>query len=271
VNVKEYIESGILEAYVLGALSATERAEVEANIALYPELADEVSAIEESMQSYAEEHAVEPPAFMQDKIWNAIQGQQEAPIAPKVIPLTAPVQRSIGWARAAVWLLLAGSILVNVMLWSQRNNNQQQQLALQQRMDSLQSQQQQLAQTINHYNKLNDMTADPGMQTIVMHTLKEGHPMAATVYWSKAKGDAYVAVEKLPMPPQGMQYQMWVIQNGKPVSMGMLPNDMMQNAKMQKLPMQVSDGQAFAISLEKEGGSPVPTAENIYVMGKVNS
>jgi anti-sigma factor RsiW len=73
VNIKEYIESGILEAYVLGALTEGERAAVEADMVMYPELAKEIAAIEAAMQSFAEANAEEPPAHMQQQIWNAIQ------------------------------------------------------------------------------------------------------------------------------------------------------------------------------------------------------
>ena len=54
MNIKEYISSGILEAYVLGALSEEEQVQVVADIAAYPELAAEVAAIETTMQQFAE-------------------------------------------------------------------------------------------------------------------------------------------------------------------------------------------------------------------------
>ena len=64
----------------------------------------------------------------------------------------------------------------------------------------------------------------------------------------------------MPMPEKGKQYQLWVIQDGKPVSMGVIDNNLVANAGMMyKIPMQVKGGQAFAISLEKEGGNPTPT------------
>lgn len=281
MNVKEYIESGILEAYVLNTLSEKECNEVLANIAEYPELAAEVAAIETAMLDFAKANAKEPPAFMQDQIWNAIESENSkfksqntdyiTPAAPvtKTIPLTPKPQQS--WARAAVWVALATSALANFILLGQRNKATQEQVAMVQKVDSLSSQQKQLALLIDRYKKASDMLADTAMQTIVMHTMQPGHPMAATVYWSKANGEAYLSIDKLPMPPKGMQYQMWVIQNGKPVDMGVLPNDLIASTGMDKVHMKVTDGQAFAISLEKEGGSPTPTAENIYVLGKVSS
>jgi len=272
VDIKEYIESGILEAYVLGSLTEKERAEVEANLSLYPELAKEINAIEDAMQLFAEANAQEPPAFMQQKIWNAIQEQsgKDATGGAKIIPLNS-IDRAnnLSWQRAAVLIALVGSMIVNFIFWSQKNTLQQQELALQANMDTLKQQQQTLALQIQHYNKLNDMTADTTMQTVVMQSMVKGHPMAATVYWSKNTGDAYLAVQKLPAPPAGMQYQMWVIQDGKPVSMGVLPNTIVDNSNMQKLAMNVKVGQAFAISLEKAGGNPTPTA--VYVLGKISS
>ncbi len=279
MDIKEYIESGILEAYVFGALPEVERAQVEADMALYPELAAEVQAMEASMLMLAEATAVQPPAHLQNQIWAAISGEApvevpaqhvstDSPSSPKSIPLPAtPVSRP-AWQRAAVWAALIGSVLLNFVLMSQRNQMADSQTAMQQQLDTLRQQQQHLAGMLNDYRKEGEIMADSNVQTIVMKSIQPGHTMAATIYWNKAKGETYLSMKKLPMPPQGMQYQMWVIQEGKPVSMGVISNDMVDKDIMAPLPMSVTDGQAFAISLEKEGGSPTPTAENIYVLGK---
>ena len=123
--------------------------------------------------------------------------------------------------------------------------------------------------TLERYQHEADMMADPDMKPIVMQTTQKDHPMAATIYWSKNKAEAYVSVQKLPMPPAGKQYQLWAIAGGKPVSLGVLRNEMIGTNGMEKVNQAVADGQAFAISLEKEGGSPTPTMDQIFVMGKV--
>ena len=60
---------------------------------------------------------------------------------------------------------------------------------------------------------------------------------------------------------------MWTIVDGKPVDMGMIDAEFSNRL----LPMKASspNAVAFAITLEKEGGSPSPTMEEMYVMGKV--
>jgi len=265
VNIKEYIESGILEAYVLGSLSQEEQERVAADIARYPELAEEIAAIEDTMWLMAQAGAEEPPAELKGKIWaqvdNTIPGKISMPVSPKTIPLT----RQLSWQRAAVWIALTGSVLVNFILWSQRNNTQEAQVAVKAQLDTMQHQ---LAALQTSTQKQAEMLADSGMKTVVMQSMLPGHPMAATVYWNKTNGDAYLAMQKLPMPDKGKQYQMWVIQDGKPVSMGVIDNHLLKTPTVSKLPMEVKNGQAFAISLEKEGGNPTPT--EVYVLGKIS-
>ena len=60
MDIKAYIESGILEQYVIGTLSAAEMAEVERNIKLYPEIANEIKAIEITLEAYARHQGVAP-------------------------------------------------------------------------------------------------------------------------------------------------------------------------------------------------------------------
>ena len=49
IDIKKYIESGILEEYVAGTLTSQERAEVEELIEIHPELAQEIESISISL------------------------------------------------------------------------------------------------------------------------------------------------------------------------------------------------------------------------------
>ncbi len=274
MNIAEYIASGILEAYVMGALPPNEMREVADNVAQYPELAAEVAAIEAALVEYS---AGPLPDGLEDKIWEAIQ-MTKANAGLADTAATAPAGRTISfqpeyrrprqWQLAAAVAGLAASVALNIYLWSLGNRNTAESAALASRMDSLATQQKQLALQVDKYQKAKEMMADTAMQTIVMHTVLKGHPMAATLFWSKERAVAYVSVDGLPSPPPGMQYQLWAIMDGKPVDMGVLPNDMANTPSIMKVGKPVTGGQAFAISLEKSGGSPTPTMENIYVMGK---
>jgi anti-sigma-K factor RskA len=62
-----------------------------------------------------------------------------------------------------------------------------------------------------------------------------------------------------------MQYQLWAIVDGKPVSAGIYSEDKDSQIVLSK----IENPQAFAITLEKQGGSIVPTMENMFVIGNI--
>lgn len=274
MNTGEYIATGILEAYVMGALPPAEMQEVAANVARYQELAAEVAAIEDALMRYA---GAKPPQHLEEEIWRTIEADEtkgrtatEAQNASRgrAMPLPNGSRMTAQWQMAAAMVILAGSLALNIYLWGLSDRHAASTTAMATRLDSLATAQGKLAQEIDKYRKAQNMMADTTMQTIVMHTMVKGHPMAATLYWSRERAEAHVSAEGLPVPPQGMQYQLWVMMDGKPVDMGILPNDMPGTPTIMRVNMKVREGQAFAISLEKAGGSATPTMENIYVMGK---
>ncbi|MDQ3109436.1 MAG: cupin domain-containing protein [Bacteroidota bacterium] len=62
MNTSSFIDSGILEAYVLGFATAEESAEVEKLAAIHPEIKNELEQIENSIQQYTSAHTVQPHA-----------------------------------------------------------------------------------------------------------------------------------------------------------------------------------------------------------------
>jgi hypothetical protein len=59
-EVKAYIESGVLELYVLGELSLEEKLQVESMAQKHATVKAELHEIEQAMTMYAEVNAIEP-------------------------------------------------------------------------------------------------------------------------------------------------------------------------------------------------------------------
>jgi anti-sigma-K factor RskA len=68
LDLNDYIESGIIESYLLGLASAEESELFEHMRSLYPELNTEIAATEYRLQKVIDEDGVTPPA----KVWNKI-------------------------------------------------------------------------------------------------------------------------------------------------------------------------------------------------------
>lgn len=68
MNLKSYIESGIIERYVLNDLPVNEKRGVERMLHTYPELREELNAIELALQSYATSQKITPPHYLQEQV-----------------------------------------------------------------------------------------------------------------------------------------------------------------------------------------------------------
>jgi anti-sigma-K factor RskA len=88
-------------------------------------------------------------------------------------------------------------------------------------------------------------------------TVKGGTEPIAAVYWNKGQSVAHFDLLNLKDPGQ-MQYQLWAIVKGQPVSLGVVNWQAARKGLVSYKLGQKPD--AFAISLEPFGGSPTPTA-----------
>jgi len=113
------------------------------------------------------------------------------------------------------------------------------------------------------YDQLINILRDKDYQQIRLLPLP-GKPQAtANVYWNQKTSTVYLLDISLPVPPEQKQYQLWAIVDGKPVSAGLL-----NNSHTAEKMAGFAKAQAFAITLEKAGGSETPTLDQMYVMGK---
>jgi anti-sigma-K factor RskA len=75
-------------------------------------------------------------------------------------------------------------------------------------------------------------------------------------------------VKNMPKLPSDQQYQLWALLDGKPQSLGVF--DSLQNNVILKMD-NVKKAQAFAITIEKQGGNPSPTLEKMQSSGRTKA
>ncbi|HMT28745.1 MAG TPA: anti-sigma factor [Bacteroidia bacterium] len=275
MNIKEYISSGILESYVLGLASKEESLEIEKNAALYPEIKAEIEAIQLALNNYASSFKVNPPSELKSKIWNAIQdtssaaGGAHASPQGKVVdfsPSYHPVDRSRWLVAASLILFLIGTGL-NIFLYNKWKASEKELAALNSEKEYMaqqfQIQQTNYEQTRDNYNFI----VNPGTKTIALKGVPQYAGLQATVYWNTQTKHVFIAANSLPAQPSDKQYQLWAIVDGKPVDAGVFDISP-GNATLQKM-KDFDSAQAFAVTLEKKGGSPTPTMEAMYVIGNI--
>ena len=108
MNVKEYINSGIVESYVLGLATDAERLEFEQTAASYAEVAEARDAFERSLEEQLMKDAVTPPLFIKEKIQ-----QQIVPVVMESGAMEEVVEAPV--RRMNVWRLLAAACFVGLL------------------------------------------------------------------------------------------------------------------------------------------------------------
>lgn len=268
MNSKEYISSGIIESYILGHASPEEAGILECVMKNNAEVKAAFEETQKVFEDLATRQAVEPAAELKSKIWDTLQAtsvsspeiQQDAnhTIGNETTPTNAlPRDRWKTWGVAASVLLLL-SVGGNILWMNHKDEMSEKMTAIQKKMDVQQ-------QEIQYLNQKTKILTNPDIQKIVLKGVANHESNSATVYWDQSSKEVYLNAEALPAAPKGMQYQLWALENGKPVDAGMYSAEKDSRIALSK----ISAAQAFAITLEKEGGSEVPTMENMYVLGEI--
>ena len=266
-NVQAYIESGILELYVLGNLTPEEKLQVEEMMAAHQTVRAEVDEIERAMEVYAHKNAVEPQENQRSRILNSLvvnladDNNFSSIIKEEDNIIALPRANNFyKYAFAASLALLLG---VSVTLYNVNNKLEQsndQLLALSQ-------QNQQFAKTVSLKDQQISVFRDPTFKLIRLQGTEKTPESGLTIAWNpKSKKVMIDMVDmKLPSTDEAHQYQLWAIVDGKPVDLGVFNKPVIDTADMVEM-KSVALAQAFAVTREPKGGSRNPTLGEMVVV-----
>ena len=264
MNKEEFISSGLLELYALGISSPEETQMVEEYLLQFPELKQELSDIETSLESYAQVNAVEPSSSVKGKVFSRVfpENVSEEKIIAPVVSINKK-NKAISFYKllaAACFILLLGSIVLNYTYYRKYNDASEQLLVAQQKIDQKEKSNQAMSEDLS-------VMTDKYARPVVLNGTANSPDAVAKIFWMKNTGQVYVDPTNLPQVPAGKQYQLWAIVDGKPVDAGLITTEK-GTYHIQKM-KSFGKADAFAITLEKEGGSPTPTMNEMVVISKM--
>jgi hypothetical protein len=296
-NYQAIIESGRLEQYALGELDPAAQAEVEALARRYPEVRQELDDLLAGLGVYAEAHALTPPAGMRERVLGRVLADIKqtaapvaaAPVAPAApaaevptmrvsasnphvasaaAPVAAPAARSNGWAIAASVALLL-SLVGNALLYTSWQKTSHDLTVALNEQTRYAASTQVMERRLNTTQEQLHVLRSPQEYKMVALAGTPAHPTAqARVLYNKASHRVYLDVAQLPPLPPGKQYQLWALDNGKPVDAGMLTAATTAGDGLQQM-KDIASAQAFAMTVEPTGGSAGPTLNTMTVIGNI--
>ncbi len=267
MDITEQISSGLLESYVFGLSSEEENRQIGNLIHQNAKIKEEIVAIEDALIFYASQQVKSPPATIKDTLISQINYSSEKKIIMHPASVASRSSNStIRFLAAAAITLFLISTAGNFFLYNNWKNAEH-------RVTALNNEKEQLAQELNVQEAKfktvgNDMAVlqSPYNKPVMLKGMPVAPDAMAMVYWNTQTHEVFVNVHKLPAPPAGKQYQLWALADGKPIDAGVF--DVTDTSHVQKMKV-INTAQAFAVTLENEGGSPTPTLTALYLMGKI--
>jgi anti-sigma-K factor RskA len=245
----------LLPAYALGALDGEDLRELEVHLGrqqldLWQGDVEELAA------------SVEPVA-PSEETRKRIQRLAGVGVAAPVVPIRRPSGSLARWAlvaAAASLLIAAGSLwrqarLGNELdrLGAERDRLAREVSSLDQQLGLARAESQRLAESLS-------IIASPGSRSIQLAGLGPTPQASGHTFVSPERGAAVFYAFGLPAPEPGKTYQLWWIEDGKPVSAGTFDVDERGSGSLRvERVTPAGQIQAWAVTVEPEGGVPQPT------------
>lgn len=222
---------------MFGIADENDVAELQRLMRLHPEIVSAVEACEKWLEDFAQRQAVAVPDSTRVNLLNAVDREIGRPAPGVGSPRSLPGRFYIYMVAAS---LLLAIVCAGFAYYFYR-------------------------QTMSD-KAAYALLSDPEVIKVTLQGVDGKESSRATLYWNPKTRDVYLQPNLLPKAPADKQYQVWALVDGKPIDAGLLQSE---NGLSHMKP--IEKAQAFAITLEKAGGSPTPTMNQLYVMGKVNS
>lgn len=253
MDKERFLQSGLLEQYVLGLTTEEENEEVQRYARAFPEIQSEISMLQSAVKQYAEEQ-IGAPKVNSSKVPHSI---------PKTTATNVQQQPASQSSSIGFWILglgLALSAIFSIYYYSEAKNSQQKVaklnnnlLAFQKECEKDREMRLDLERQLAFYQ--HDRT-----RPIQLQGTQLAPNSKVRVFWNEQEKVALIQVFSLPDHPGDKQYQIWADKGGKMINLGLLDAHSSEPQIIQCLPQASS----LNITLEPAGGSKEPHVEQLY-------
>ncbi|HXZ78460.1 MAG TPA: anti-sigma factor [Terriglobales bacterium] len=244
-----------LALYALNTLTGADKAALEAHLAGCAECRRELEQLHTDISLLAlSTEGPAPPARSRQRLLSAIA--QEKPAAER------ESRRSSAWGWFWVPSLAAVAMaLVAFSLWRQSQD-------LNRRIKNLEAQNSQVQSEVQHAREVANLLTSPEAKRFTLIAANaRPQPQAKAVYMAST-GKLVLLASNMEPPPAGKAYEVWLLpmSGAAPMPCGMFKPDSKGSATMMGPGMPYgTEAKGFAITMENEAGSEVPTPPILMV------
>ncbi|MDO6854698.1 anti-sigma factor [Cellulophaga lytica] len=243
-KIKKFLESDLLEKYLLDTTTTEETLRVERYIAMYPEVSKTYNELQENLETFAKLHAIDAPDGLKNKILERVKAEKKS---------HSKFYRYIAIACSLAFVFAAASFF----FWNQNKSLQEENTIVNNKMKTIENNmKQQLEDVRNQFIVLNN----PKTKRYNVKGNTKAKELKAVAYINPVKKLSYINVKNIPNLPEDQCLQMWAEVDGKMINIGII-KDITDKDKLLALPY--GENAMGYITIEPKGGNKTPTVENI--------
>ena len=250
-NIYSFLESGLLQKYVIGDTTVSETEKVEEYISNYPEVKSQFDLLQDSLEIISKFNAVEAP---KDSLNNILESLDEKP----VITLHTNQRRVSIWygIAASAAAILFATLTTFFYLQNQQLLNENQVVVdeifdLRSDIDNTNSK---LESVMKQFMRLNN----PETEKYIIRGNKRAKNLKTVAYINPKEKTSMIEIVSLPQLPEEQCYQMWAQMQDKMVNLGILD---VADRDLRSIPY-TENALSFNITIEPKGGNETATVEN---------
>lgn len=263
MNKEQFLQSGLMEQYVLRITTPQEDAIVEEFAEKYPEIKSEIAQLQAAMEAYASEQSVPPPNDLKDRILQEIE-QNPAPVTA----ISAPNQPgNTTLHRAITAIALVASLLLGVLLINANQSNTQLENQLKTSRAEYASLRDKCLREQNALAQQKSFLVSPQTLRITLEGSVLAPNTEARAYWNTSQKRGLLDLGSLPPAPAGKTYQIWADVEGVMINAGVLSED---REDLQIIQF-IENAESLNITLENAGGSDHPDVSMLQANGLIQA
>ncbi|HEY9259506.1 anti-sigma factor [Chitinophaga sp.] len=284
-------------------LPETEQNEVETVVLQYPDVKAAVNSLQLDKERFVQLYAVPPPIGIKERLTEIIRQentQEGNDLLPEElrVPLSAPAagkkngkqvthketpirqlpaakpssDRIWKYATAAIVVLLLGSVFMNFFFFQKSTDYKSRYKSLIATKEKLEADKEHQALTslkeTTPVPTEPDPLSNPDFKWTKMQGGGEFAGKSLSVGWNARTQAVYLQAQMMPLAPAGKQFQLWAIVNKKLVDAGVFDTGANVSEQLQQMKA-VAVAQGFAVTLERKGGSPEPSMDQVCMSAKI--
>ncbi len=251
-SVRVFLESGLLEEYMMGTCSSEQIKEVEFYLDNHPEVKSEYDSLQNEINTITEKFTNDTPKGLKEAIISCLEDDSNYKVKTVFSKKKGVRLQFMPWAAACI------ALIASISLFNQKTNLQGTNMEIHAKMNMVQHQLETAQSQMIVLEEELFISGHDKTSRLLLKGNDLSPSFSSTAFWNDVAGKAILYVNALGDLGKNQCYQIWADVDGEMINAGILPT--------KKGPIEINflrNATSLNITIEPKGGSDHPNVANL--------